>query len=106
MFVLEFCCVLFFNFFQTEIDPTGEPPPCRANYGMYGNIFYQEMFSSDTGDILCGPRLTLCRLVQMESVLEEQRILMRRMIKHNGNLRSLWRKYAAAPIEDRYILFR
>lgn len=42
------------------------------------------------------------RLVQMESVLEEQRRLMRRMMKHNGNLRSLWRKYAAAPLEDRY----
>lgn len=38
----------------------------------------------------------------MESVIEEQRRLMRRMMKHNGNLRMLWRKYAAAPLEDRY----
>lgn len=37
----------------------------------------------------------------MESVLEEQRRLMRRMMRHNGNLRSLWRKYAASPLEDR-----
>ncbi|CAM9986040.1 unnamed protein product, partial [Ectocarpus sp. 8 AP-2014] len=41
------------------------------------------------------------RLVQMESVLEEQRRLMRRVMRHNGNLRALWRKYAASPLEDR-----
>ncbi|CAN0117140.1 unnamed protein product, partial [Scytosiphon promiscuus] len=41
------------------------------------------------------------RLVQMESVLEEQRKLMRRMMRHNGQLRALWKKYAASPLEDR-----
>lgn len=37
----------------------------------------------------------------MESVLDEQRKLMRRMMRHNGQLRALWRKYAASPLEDR-----